>query len=383
MAQKTGQAAVTGRGGAGVPRGRRSGSWPMRLLDWISGSGSGRSSPRPELGQTRLVEERDVRGFDTGMFLDHGRRQGTVNLSLPQFDPEQEAGSPLVDESSWREWEDQISRVEQMVCTATIDEAGAGAAAPRIATTFRAVGKAERRDMGRLATEVSLRIPQLYDHAEALGLSARPMTADAAGTAVARALTGVQIPFGRINEVGWDVFNEEVVLDVPAVRAISVAGPVDSDGDHDRGRDLRRCVAFVADISDDQVAGVVDQIMADWSNLGQAAGSGLLRRTRMFRPYVLPDGVGEGLATGQGRRWAVLTVVGNEAADVALRAAVDLAPEVGLKVRRCRGRMATGVLSGLGVGVCGWQHIAAADRITGPTAVRQTPVDNGRTKAWE
>ncbi|MEL4211958.1 hypothetical protein [Corynebacterium bovis] len=340
-----------------------------------------------ELASTRLVEERDVRGFDTGMFIDHVHRQGTINLALPGQAESGSDGVQTVGEAVWRQWEDSVAQAERMVCTCTIDEAGAGAGVPRIATTFRAVGKAERRDLDKLATDVSLRIPELYDHADAMGLRARPMSAEDVGSAVHRALTGYAGRFDSLDRVHWESFNEQVVVSSPP------PGPV-SAAEHAAGGDVgwssRRCVVMSADTSDPSVAGVVDQIMTDWEDLDEVSGSALVRRTRFFRPFVLPEGTGEDLATGQGRRWAVLTVVGDQAADAVLRRAVDLVPEVGLKVRRRRGLQRTGLLSGVGAGVCGWQHTAGADGLDERSRGRWPRVCRGagqqerrRKRVWE
>ncbi|RRQ14147.1 hypothetical protein CXF46_10850 [Corynebacterium bovis] len=332
----------------------------MRMLDLVTGR-AGRVRARAgwpvELAGTRLVEERDVRGFDTGMFIDAAHRQGTINLAVGGV-----AGGRgvTVGEETWRRWEDCVARVERMVCTCTIDEAGAGASGPRIATTFRAVGKAERRDLDRLATDMSLRSPQLYDHAEAMGLAARPMSAGDVGSVVCRALTGSSGSFDDLGRVGWESSTDQVVVQAPVLESVGAKG---SAADGDAGLLRRRCVALTADTSDPSVAGVIDQIMADWENLDEVCGSAVVRRTRFFRPFVVPEGTGENRATGQGRRWAVLTIVGTPAVDAVLRQVVDAVPEVGLKVRCRRGMQRVGVLSGVGVGVLGWQHIISADRV--------------------
>ncbi|MEJ4098705.1 hypothetical protein [Corynebacterium bovis] len=341
--------------------GRVRGGVAMRMLDLVTGRAGrvrARSGWPVELAGTRLVEERDVRGFDTGMFIDAAHRQGTINLAVGGV-----AGGRgvTVGEETWRRWEDCVARVERMVCTCTIDEAGAGASGPRIATTFRAVGKAERRDLDRLATDMSLRSPQLYDHAEAMGLAARPMSAGDVGSVVCRALTGSSGSFDDLGRVGWESSTDQVVVSAP--ESVVAADHVD---DGDAGLSRRRCVALTADTSDPVVAGVIDQVMADWENLDEVCGSALVRRTRFFRPFVVPEGTGENRATGQGRRWAVLTIVGTPAADAVLRQVVDAVPEVGLKVRRRRGVQRVSVLSGVGVGVCGWQHTTGSDRIGRP-----------------
>ncbi|MFE1514768.1 hypothetical protein [Corynebacterium bovis] len=352
MRDKTAAAVASdGRAGAGVA---------MRVLDVVTGR-SGRVRARSgwpvELAGTRLVEERDVRGFDTGMFIDAAYRQATINLAVGGVG----GGRGLtVAEDTWRRWEDAVARVERMVCTCTIDEAGAGAAGPRIATTFRAVGKAERRDLDRLATDMSLRSPALYDHAEAMGLAARPMSAADVGSVVCRGLTGSSGSFDDLGRVRWESSTDQVVVSSPVLEPVG-AGNGAVDGGVGPAR--RRCVALTADTSDPSVAGVIDQIMADWENLDEVCGAALVRRTRFFRPYVVPEGTGENRATGHGRRWAVLTIVGTPAVDAVLRQVVDAVPEVGLKVRRRRGVQRVSVLSGVGVGVCGWQHTTGADRI--------------------
>ncbi|MEL4165117.1 hypothetical protein MTQ16_09865, partial [Corynebacterium bovis] len=234
--------------------GRVRGGVAMRMLDLVTGR-AGRMRARAgwpvELAGTRLVEERDVRGFDTGMFIDAAHRQGTINLAVGGV-----AGGRgvTVAEEMWRRWEDCVARVERMVCTCTIDEAGAGASGPRIATTFRAVGKAERRDLDRLATDMSLRSPQLYDHAEAMGLAARPMSAGDVGSVVCRALTGSSGSFDDLGRVGWESSTDQVVVQAPVLESVGAKG---SAADGDAGLLRRRCVALTADTSDPSVAGVM------------------------------------------------------------------------------------------------------------------------------
>lgn len=280
----------------------------------------------PELTGLSLDEEPDVRGFDMGYVLDSNRQQGTVNFGLPA-----EAGR--VTETVWQQWENQIGSTEQMVATATIDEVGHTAAPARIATTFRAVGKKQTKDISKLVTDVSLRQSDLYDRAEALGLSARPLNRQAIASAAHQGLVGT--------EGGWDDLNEVHISD---------------RGDHLLVDQHRYTSVFTVNTSIPAVADVLDSIMDAWE------GEDILRRTRFFRPYVLPEGTGEDLATGHGRRWALVTITGDTDADVGFRQAVDLNPAVGLHVRRLHGRQRTAALAGLGVGVLGWQHIGSAQR---------------------
>lgn len=291
----------------------------------------------PELVDLELLEETDVRGFDTGLIVDKPRKQVTVNMGLPTT-----GGHEVVAESQWRSWEDAIGQLERMVATATIDEAGDDASAPRIATTFRAVGKTQRKDISELVTDISLRAAELYERAEAMNLPIRPLTASQLASTARTCLTGT--PRTSVDSAGelTAVFDELAGTTIrEQVEDIII-------------NDYRRMATFSIDISDDNVAAHLDQIMADWS------GEALLRRTRFFRPYVLPEGTGEDLATGSGRRWAVVTVIGNTLADVALRGAFDATPALSLSMRRMRGRQRIAALTTAGLGVLGFQHITSA-----------------------
>ena len=286
------------------------------------------ASQIPELNGISLDEEPDVRGFDMGYVLDKPHRQGTVNFGLPD-------DTGRVTDSAWRSWENAIATTKQMVATATIDEVGNTAQPARVATTFRAVGKDQTKDMTALVTDVSLRQSDLYDQAEALGLSARPLDSAAIAHAVHYGLTGTS---GR-----WDDIDEVHISD---------------RGDHLVVDQSRYTTAFTVNTAIPQVADILDSIMDNWE------GEDVLRRTRFFRPYVLPEGTGDDLATGHGRRWALVTITGNADADLGFRQAIDLNPAIGLHVRRLHGRQRTAALAGLGLGVFGWQHIGNAQRST-------------------
>ncbi|MGV0870338.1 hypothetical protein [Corynebacterium kalidii] len=294
----------------------------------------------PELADLELVEETDVRGFDTGLIVDKPRKQVTVNMGLPVS-----GGHQVVAECQWRHWEDAIGQLERMVATATIDEAGDDASAPRIATTFRAVGKTQRKDIGELVTDISLRAAELYERAEAMNLPIRPLTARQLADAARTCLTGTP---STTNSAAGSAGEHTAVFGELATTTIreQVEDIIIND--------YRRMATFSIDISDDNVAAHLDQIMADWS------GEALLRRTRFFRPYVLPEGTGEDLATGSGRRWAIVTVIGNTLADVALRGAFDATPALSLSMRRMRGRQRIAALAATGIGVLGFQHITSA-----------------------
>lgn len=345
-----------------------------------------------ELSGLRLIEETDVRGFDTGLIIDQPRKQVTVTMGIGPTSINSTAtitetpgahatddtsrhggsegaghdaghgaghgagdeGSMVISETQWRGWEDAIAQTQRMVATATIDEAGDNAEPPRIATTFRAVGKQQRKDLNELVTDISLRQAELYERAEQLGISVRPLDSTAIVQRVRHALlptTGQ----GTDHLFTSQTVRQHCALDQACgLDNLSVRHNIEDIIVNDH----HRFVAMSVDISDPGAAEHLDTIMDDWS------GEALLRRTRFFRPYVLPEGTGEDLTTGAGRRWAIVTVQGNALADTALRGAFDATVSLSLSMRRMRGRQRTGVLAGLGIGVLGFQH--ATDAISRP-----------------
>ena len=224
--------------------------------------------------------------------------------------------------------------LDHVVAACTVDEAGDGAwPHPRIAATFRAAGRTQRKHLDELSTDVSIRQAELYERSglEQLGLT--PMDSD-------RVLGAVAAAVGLEDLHAWE--------DVARL-------PVTSYTDTLIMNEQTSSATFVVDSSDDEVAATLDEIMADWE------GQDRIRRTRFFRPYVLPRTGQDTVQAGYGRRWALVTVTGSELAEVAFRAVMDHDPAVGLRVRRLRGRQRTGLLAGLGIGVLAWQHITAAD----------------------
>lgn len=299
----------------------------MKLLDVIAP----KPPAIPELSTLQLEEETDVRGWTTGIVLDKRQHQGTVSFSLS------EDSEGVITEDQWLSWEDSIARLDRMICTCTIDEAGDYAAPSRSATTFKATSKEQKKNLTELVTDISVRQKELYEKASAQELPLRPIDADELTRTV---LSGLEL-----GEGSWDdLASMELEETNEYLRVL-----------HD-GEVVQQSSVFTVDISEPAVAQAVDEVMQDW------AGDELLRRTRFFRPYVLPEGTGENLTTGSGRRWALITLSGTEAGDWAFRQVMDANPVIGLQMRRLRGRQRTGVLAGLGIGVLGWQHLAAAQR---------------------
>lgn len=283
----------------------------------------------PELSGLTLREETDVRGWSTGFILDAHRHQGTINLALEN--------PGHVSEQTWRTFENAVSQLDRMVVTCTIDEAGAGAQPARTATTFRATSKEQKKNLNELVTDISLRQKELYEDADEQALPLRPLDATDLMTSV-------------LGSVGIDGAHWEDLLkmDIETSNSNVIVSP---------GQDSERQMAcFTANISIPRVADFVDGLMADWD------GDEVLRRTRMFRPFVLPEGTGEDLTTGFGRRWAIITTSGSDAADWAFTQMLNEDPVVALRIRRLRGRQRTAMLAGLGIGALGWQHVGAADR---------------------
>lgn len=285
----------------------------------------------PEIRDLTVAEETDVRGWTTGLVVDKPHDQVTVNMGLDT--------PGTVRESAWREWEDAIAKMDRMVATCTIDEAGGTATTPRIATTFRAVSKTQRKDISQLVTDVSLRQAELYERAESLELPVRPLDAATVANLAHQGLTGAPGTWDDLRKVDLNNSIEDLIIN-----------------------DHRRVACFSVDISRPEVADQLDGIMEDWED-----DSAILRRTRFFRPYVQPEGTGEDMTTGRGRRWAIVTTTGelgdlSEIADGVLRAAFDSSPSIALAMRRMRGRQRTGAMAGLGIGVLGFQHIALAER---------------------
>lgn len=282
-----------------------------------------------ELSSLTLREETDVRGWSTGFVLDAQRHQGTVNLALeePGYVPEQ----------TWRTFENGVAQLDRMVCTCTIDEAGQGAQPARTATTFRATSKEQMKNLNHLVTDISLRQQELYECADELSLPLRPL--DSAGL-MSTVLGSIGLEGSRwesLEEMDMEVSSDNIIVSPGEYNELQMA-------------------CFTVETSDPLVSDFVDSMMADWD------GEEVLRRTRVFRPYVLPEGTGEDLATGSGRRWAIITTSGSDAADWAFTQVLNEDPTVAIRARRLRGRQRTALLAGLGIGVLGWQHIGAADR---------------------
>lgn len=283
----------------------------------------------PELSGLTLREETDVRGWSTGFILDAQRHQGTINLALEH--------PGHVSEDAWRTFENTVAQLDRMVVTYTIDEAGAGARPARTATTFRATSKEQKRNLNHLVTDISLRMKDLYESADEQSLPLRPLDATDLMSMVLDSVGVEGSRWADLLDMDMHVFNKNVVV---------------SPGEATE----RQMSCFVAETSTPEVADFVDGLMADWD------GEEVLRRTRVFRPFVLPEGTGEDLTTGSGRRWAIITTSGSDAADWAFNQTLHEDPRVAVRIRRAWGRQRTAMLAGLGIGALGWQHVGAADR---------------------
>lgn len=288
-----------------------------------------------------LVDAVDSGGFDLGVFSDASRHQATISFAADITAP--------TAESTWSRWEDTISDLDRLVATATIDTVGPeGPTAHRATAIFQATSKTARKDNDDLVGELmsSGTTSRLFQAAGQVGLPPVPMTSQMITDTLAADLgaAGTQ----NIHDITATETDASVVLPGDETTVfVSVA-----------------LAPGVNDALYQQMTTDVDQILATWQDKHPDI---VLRRTRLFRPYVDLSGHSEApTLSATGRRWQLLTVGAGETGVAALRA--ELPAVLDLRLSRGWLRQRVLLLEALGTGVLGFQRTDDVKHPDYPTA---------------
>lgn len=279
------------------------------------------SHNHPEVLNSITTQSRpDSRGFDQVMLTAPGRRQITAVSSV--------ANAPLIDDAQVNAWNAEMSTTDRMMLTFVAD-ATDPAVAPVLGATFRAAGKAERKDVTELATWMTIHAPALYDTADLVGLDATPMSETQLASRCGSILTaGEDAGFTRINdltELDWDEADDHVSIDAVSFSVFTIA-------------------TSVPGVSED-----LDDLLSTWDLPAQVT------RTRWMRPYAHPELLKDLDLHTPGRTWSTVTVTGGAGSDMAFIKALH--PATRLHTRRAYCRQSLLLASSLCLGPAGFQNL--------------------------
>lgn len=265
-----------------------------------------------------LESVRSVGNWELGVIVSPDQRQATVQFDLP--------GVARLDEASWSQWEQAIAQIPQIVATFTIDTIGDNAPGVRAGAVFRAVGAAETKDHDTFLADVAIGVAPLFDAADAIfPVESRPLTPAEVCTHLSAGL-GIEQATTWDELTGIDTEETDSSVTIAGVEWEVFQTPPDADG----------------------LFGEIDDLTNDWE------GVDWLRRTRIFRPLIIADGVDDTMLAGSGRRHQLITIVGGPDATGAALSYFNSAAAISL--RRSWQRQKRLAVEGLGTGLLGFQN---------------------------
>lgn len=282
------------------------------MFGWMKKKGS-EGVAVPALRGTTLASSIDAGGFDFAAVIDRARAQATVGLVAT------DAG---MDIDALHDWEQRMSRLDGLVASVSVVEAGPGRGPLRLWATFRASTKTARREPEAFVAELAKRGDELYGAAADAGIEADPMDVAAVTQAVATV---------------WSPMKKAVWPPVAgSVKETAQAVVVDGQA---------HVVLEVDTGFGEAEAEMVEAMEA--IELGPR-----VRWSRVCRPSAIDEGAGR-------RSSSLMVSMGadvEQVESVVATIVMALSPRVRLRTHRLVGRQALGVAMGAGAGVLGWQH---------------------------